>query len=56
MLYLPERGVDQRVHHPAHHRLGLAIGRPADVFEDDAPEGLLLEQLVEPLLGIAGRA
>src|SRR5207253_4670004 len=32
---LPQRRVDQRVHHPAHHRLGLAIGRTADVLEDD---------------------
>ncbi|MGH7278448.1 MAG: ATP-binding cassette domain-containing protein [Candidatus Rokuibacteriota bacterium] len=32
---LPQRRVEQRVHHPAHHRLGLAIRRAADVLQDD---------------------
>src|SRR5687767_15841095 len=34
-LALPQGRVDHRVHHPAHHRLGLAIGGAADVLEDD---------------------
>src|SRR5262245_27821649 len=30
---IPERRVDQRVHHPAHDRLGFAVARAADVFQ-----------------------
>src|SRR5262245_30561055 len=30
-----QRRVDQGIHHPAHHRLRLAVCRAADVLEDD---------------------
>src|SRR5690348_1480455 len=57
--WLSQRRVDQRVHHPAHHRLGLAVARAADVLEDhhgldavDHGEGLYqaLEGLLRQLL------
>ena len=31
----PQRRVHEGIHHPAHDRLGLAVGRAADVLEDD---------------------
>jgi hypothetical protein len=34
LFCLSQRRVDQSIHHPAHHSLGLALARPADVLED----------------------